>query len=98
MSNRLTPIVIAAAAFASPLAMADQDGFRATGNEAGWVFVGTPSTLSRDEVKRDLAATPRAGFVSTREQALQARRGQDATKSTGWRYVEGEAGWVFDGR
>ena len=98
MSNRLTPIIVAAAALASPLVMANQDGFKNTGNEAGTEFVGTKSSLSREEVRRDLTAAPRAGFTSTREEALQAQRAREATQSTGWRYVGGEAGWVSDGR
>jgi hypothetical protein len=98
MSNRLSPIVVAAVALTSPLAMANPDGFRDTGNEAGTQFVGTPSSLSREEVKRDLAATPRAGFVSSRQEAQQAQSIRESMRSTGWRDLGGEAGWVFDGR
>jgi hypothetical protein len=98
MSNRLTPIVLAAAALASPLAMASGDGFRSTGNEAGTEFVGVQGTLSRDEAKRGLADSQRAGFASTREELAGAQRIREATNSTGWRYVGGEVGWVFDGR
>lgn len=98
MSNRLTPILVAAAALASPFAMANQDGFKSTGNEAGSEFVGSQGATSRDEVKRELSDTPRAAFASSREERVLAQRTQEATRSTGWRYVGGEVGWVFDGR
>ena len=46
-----------------------------------------------------MASTPRAGFMTSREEVRQAAalRGQ-AASSTGWRDIGGEGGWVFEGR
>lgn len=119
MSNHIfsLSIIAAAAGFASPLAFADQDGFRTLRNDAGTEFVGQRSTVTRDQVKAELEAArrdgslrliqrsaslpdsiPRAGFVSNRDEARQAMRLREQPASTGWRYVGGEVGWVYEGR
>ncbi|RQP21790.1 DUF4148 domain-containing protein [Piscinibacter terrae] len=41
---------------------------------------------------------PRAGFVSSRDETRQAMRLREQPATTGWRYVGGEAGWVYEGR
>lgn len=44
-------------------------------------------------------STLRAAFAPTREEARQAAAMLErGTPSTGWRHIEGEAGWVFEGR
>jgi len=46
--------VAALACGASPMALAEGDGFRAVDNEAGTEFVGTLGSMSREEVRQDL--------------------------------------------
>lgn len=121
-TRKLLSIIAASTAIASPLAFASQDGWITTNDEAGSRFVGTSSTLTREQVKRELEiaqregnlrlsqgnasfprtaavpTSPRAGFTSSREERSQAQRSLAAPASSGWRYIGGEAGWVFDNR
>lgn len=104
MSNRLRSlaIVAAVAGLASPLVFADQDGFQSVSNEAGAVYVGKAGTLTRDQVRQELAdarrdGSPRtAGFVSSSDDVRRAKLLRE--RSDGWRYIGGEPGWVFVGR
>ncbi|MBW8832563.1 MAG: DUF4148 domain-containing protein [Burkholderiales bacterium] len=41
---------------------------------------------------------PRAGFVSSEEEKRQAMRLRQQPEPSGWRYIGGEAGWVYEGR
>lgn len=121
-TRKLLSIIAVSTAITSPLAFAGQDGWITTNDEAGSRFVGTPSTLTREQVKRELetaqregnlrlsqgsasfprmaAATTqsRAGFTASREERSQALRSLSAPTSPGWRYIGGEAGWVYDNR
>lgn len=45
----------------SPVAMASGDGFRAFNGEAGFEYVGTTGSMSRDAVRQDLRASQRSG-------------------------------------
>jgi hypothetical protein len=41
---------------------------------------------------------PRAGFVSSQDEKWQAMRLRQQSEPNGWRYIGGEAGWVYEGR
>jgi hypothetical protein len=56
---------VALAVAATVPAAASSDGFVAIGGEAGYQFVGTPGSKTREEVRAELQATPRASWQLT---------------------------------
>lgn len=107
MSKYALSLVALAAATATPMALADQDGFRTTNNEAGSEFVAPAGTLTRDQVRRDLDAARRDGTLRLFQRSSiyppeGSRAGfvssrEEASQATRLRDAAASSGWVYVG-